>query len=123
MPGGGIRRKKGLRKSIKKNLPDEIKQLLGEAHVAYVSNDIPHAMKCLQEVVRQDANVPDPYRTLAAIYEEIEQDKQRLGLLVSSCTVHMPPGPKPYPQFACLQSADYVCNIGEARAFQSRSEL
>ncbi len=82
-PTGNMRRKtKRQRLSTGKVvLPDNIRSLLGDAHLAYVANDLPNAIHLLGECIRQAPHVPNAYRTLALIYEEKEHNRERaLGL-------------------------------------------
>ncbi len=82
-PTGNMRRKpKRQRLSTGKVvLPDNIRSLLGDAHLAYVANDLANAIYLLGECIRQAPHVPNAYRTLALIYEEKEHNRERaLGL-------------------------------------------
>ncbi len=82
-PTGNMRRKPKRQRFVtgRVALPDNIRSLLGDAHSAYVANDLPKAIYLLGECIRQAPHVPNAYRTLALIYEEKEQNHERaLGL-------------------------------------------
>ncbi len=82
-PTGNMRRKPKRQRLLTGRvvLPDNIRSLLGDAHSAYVANDLPKAIYLLGECIRQAPHVPNAYRTLALIYEEKEQNHERaLGL-------------------------------------------
>ncbi len=82
-PTGNVRRKPKRQRLLTGRvvLPDNIRSLLGDAHSAYVANDSAKAIHLLGECIRQAPHVPNAYRTLALIYEEKEQNRERaLGL-------------------------------------------
>lgn len=49
---------------------------MGEANLAYASQEFQRAIELLHEVVKQNPNVSDPYHTLGLIHEEMGQNEK-----------------------------------------------
>eukprot|EP01117_Protostelium_nocturnum_P020085 TRINITY_DN8887_c0_g1_i1.p1 TRINITY_DN8887_c0_g1~~TRINITY_DN8887_c0_g1_i1.p1 ORF type:complete len:914 (+),score=326.92 TRINITY_DN8887_c0_g1_i1:57-2798(+) len=65
-------RKKAKRVAGKPKLTPELSKMMGEANMAYATQDFSTAVTLLQEVIRQAPNASDPYHVLGLIYEEME---------------------------------------------------
>ena len=74
-PGGGRR----------KRLEPALQGLMGEANLRFARGDVETAERMCMEVIRQDPSAPEPFQTLATLYEEqgeIEKSLQ-FGLLAA----------------------------------------
>ena len=74
--GGGVRRKR---------LDPALQGLMGEANLRFARGDAETAERMCMEVIRQDPTAPQPFQTLATLYEEqgeIERSLQ-FGLLAA----------------------------------------
>ena len=62
----------------------ELKELMGEANVAYMQND--KAITLLKEFIKKAPTVPDPYRTLGVIYEKRMDRAKAVQFFLIACT-------------------------------------
>lgn len=68
----------------------EVRDLLGQGHNAFLKRDYEGAIILLEEAIRLAPGVADPFVTLGAIYEEIGDPKRSLEALLVA--VHLTPG-------------------------------
>ena len=69
----------------KKRLEPALQGLMGEANLRFARGDVETAERMCMEVIRQDPSAPEPFQTLATLYEEqgeIEKSLQ-FGLLAA----------------------------------------
>ena len=79
------RKKKVVGGSRRKRLEPALQGLMGEANLRFARGDVETAERMCMEVIRQDPSAPEPFQTLATLYEEqgeIEKSLQ-LGLLAA----------------------------------------
>lgn len=74
------RRRSGTGLSTGTNLPDDIKNLLGEAEAAYLQAEYDIAIEKLSLVTKKAPRLAEPYSILALIYEESGDRKHALQL-------------------------------------------
>lgn len=67
---------KGGKRGPRSKLPPHLARLMGEANLAYASQEFQRAIELLHEVVKQNPNVSDPYHTLGLIHEEMGQNEK-----------------------------------------------
>ena len=68
----------------------EVRDLLGQGHNAFLKRDYDTAVALLEEAIRLAPGVADPFVTLGAIYEELNDSKRSLEALLLA--VHLTPG-------------------------------
>ena len=79
------RKKKSVGGGRRKRLEPALQGLMGEANLRFAKGDVDTAERMCMEVIRQDPSVPEPFQTLATLYEEqgeIEKSLQ-FGLLAA----------------------------------------
>ena len=79
------RKKKGVGGGRRKRLEPALQGLMGEANLRFAKGDVDTAERMCMEVIRQDPSAPEPFQTLATLYEEqgeIEKSLQ-FGLLAA----------------------------------------
>jgi general transcription factor 3C polypeptide 3 (transcription factor C subunit 4) len=84
-----------LKRKKKKNLSigrvsQEVRDLLGQGHNAFLKRDYDTAVSLLEEAIRLAPGLADPFVTLGAIYEELNDAKRSLEALLVA--VHLTPG-------------------------------
>ncbi|XP_047100507.1 general transcription factor 3C polypeptide 3 [Schistocerca piceifrons] len=57
-------------KRVRRHLPPALKGLMGEANLRYARGDHEMAIKMCLEIIRQVPTAPEPFHTLAVLYEE-----------------------------------------------------
>ncbi|GLV34483.1 uncharacterized protein CBL_09731 [Carabus blaptoides fortunei] len=72
------------RKIIRRPLPPTLKGLMGEANLRYVRGDHKTAEQMCLEVIRQIPTVPDPFLTLAQMYEVENPEKSLQFALIAA---------------------------------------
>ena len=70
-------------------LSPEVKEILGRGHNAFLKRDYDSAIQLLEETVRLAPGIPDPFVTLGAIYEELNDPKRAIEALLVA--VHLTP--------------------------------
>ena len=83
------KKKKKTLSSANNRLPPEVKEILGRGHNAFLKRDYDSAIPLLEEVVRIAPGIPDPFVTLGAIYEELNDPKRAIEALLVA--VHLTP--------------------------------
>ena len=68
----------------------EVRDLLGQGHNAFLKRDYDTAVSLLEEAIRLAPGLADPFVTLGAIYEELNDAKRSLEALLVA--VHLTPG-------------------------------
>ena len=79
------RKKKVASGGRRKRLEPALQGLMGEANLRFARGDVETAERMCMEVIRQDPSAPEPFQTLATLYEEqgeIEKSLQ-FGLLAA----------------------------------------
>jgi len=74
----------------RKRLEPALQGLMGEANLRFARGDVETAERMCMEVIRQDPSAPEPFQTLATLYEEqgeIEKSLQ-FGLLAAHLAPH-----------------------------------
>lgn len=89
----GQRRQKKPRQTKKRKIMTEADQKLGEATLAYASEDFERAIELLREVIRLSPNNPVPYQTLGTIYTELDKEKTALDFLMIAAHLSRRDGP------------------------------
>lgn len=85
----GKKRHKGKSMKVRNSLPPVLKGLMGEANLRYAKGDHETAIKMCFEVIRQFPLAPEPFETLASLYDERgDADK---SLQVSLLAAHLNP--------------------------------
>jgi tetratricopeptide (TPR) repeat protein len=75
---GGAESAPKRRRSRKQKIPDDVRKLMQNANTMFVGSNYAGATKILLDVIRLKPNFPDPYQTLACIYEAMGQYKKAL---------------------------------------------
>jgi len=76
----------GLRK---KRLDPALQGLMGEANLRFARGDVDTAVRMCMEVIRQDPTAPEPFQTLATLYEE--EGEIEKSLQFSLIAAHLAP--------------------------------
>jgi tetratricopeptide (TPR) repeat protein len=59
--------------------------LMGEANLRYARGDLDTAVRMCMEVIKEDPSAPEPFQTLAALYEDSgEQDRSLQYALIAA---------------------------------------
>ncbi|KAH9476509.1 Transcription factor tau subunit sfc4 [Psilocybe cubensis] len=77
---GRKRKKKG--RSSGPVLSQQVKALIGEGNQAYVDNNIPEAIRIMQEVIRIEPRAASAWSVLAQCYEDMKEDQKALQLRI-----------------------------------------
>ncbi|XP_011298657.1 general transcription factor 3C polypeptide 3 isoform X2 [Fopius arisanus] len=80
--------KRSKSKKRKRNLPLALKGLMGEANLRYARGETELATKMCMEIIRQVPSAPEPFHTLAMIYETEDPEK---SLQFSLIAAHLSP--------------------------------
>ncbi|XP_034933686.1 general transcription factor 3C polypeptide 3-like isoform X2 [Chelonus insularis] len=80
--------KKGRRKKKRRNLPLALQGLMGEANLRFAKGETDLAIKMCMEIIRQVPSAPEPFQTLAMIYETRDPEK---ALQFSLIAAHLNP--------------------------------
>ncbi|XP_015118075.1 general transcription factor 3C polypeptide 3 [Diachasma alloeum] len=80
--------KKRRNRKKKRNLPLALQGLMGEANLRYARGDTELAIKMCMEIIRQVPSAPEPFHTLAMIYETDDPEK---ALQFSLIAAHLSP--------------------------------
>ncbi|XP_022186685.2 general transcription factor 3C polypeptide 3 [Nilaparvata lugens] len=82
--------KKPKQRHVRQNLPPALKGLMGEANLRYARGDKDMAVKICVEIIRQVPTAPEPYQTLAGLYEESGLVEKSLQMAMIAA--HLSPG-------------------------------
>ena len=82
-------------------LPDDVKDLLGKAHNAYICGEFATAIKFFSEVARKAPKLPDAYHTMGLIYEESGNSLRALQLYFIAA-IHSKKNPDSWRKVATL---------------------
>jgi general transcription factor 3C polypeptide 3 (transcription factor C subunit 4) len=63
-------------------LSQQVKALVGEGNQAYVDNDIPSAIRIMQEVIRIEPRAASAWSVLAQCYVDLKEPKKELQLRI-----------------------------------------
>lgn len=85
-----LKEKKPKKRTIRQNLPPALKGLMGEANLRYARGDKDMAVKICIEIIRQVPTAPEPYQTLAGLYEESGLAEKSLQMALIAA--HLSPG-------------------------------
>jgi general transcription factor 3C polypeptide 3 (transcription factor C subunit 4) len=92
--GTGQRKKKKKKKATLATpigrVSQEVRDLLGQGHNSFLKRDYDTAISLLEEAIRLAPGLADPFVTLGAIYEELNDPKRSLEALLVA--VHLTPG-------------------------------
>ncbi|XP_063983075.1 general transcription factor 3C polypeptide 3 isoform X2 [Diachasmimorpha longicaudata] len=80
--------KKRRNRKKKRNLPLALQGLMGEANLRYARGDTDLAIQMCMEIIRQVPSAPEPFHTLAMIYEADDPEK---ALQFSLIAAHLSP--------------------------------
>ena len=110
----GEKRKKKRRATLATpigRVSQEVRDLLGQGHNAFLKRDYETAVSLLEEAIRLAPGVADPFVTLGAIYEEIGDPKRSIEALLVA--VHLTPGDKDLWKRVAIMSQS-VGNVEQA---------
>ncbi|XP_058794827.1 general transcription factor 3C polypeptide 3-like isoform X4 [Phymastichus coffea] len=68
----------------RRNLPPALQGLMGEANLRYARGEIELATQICMEIIRQVPNAPEPFHTLASIYENDQPEKAMQFQLIAA---------------------------------------
>jgi general transcription factor 3C polypeptide 3 (transcription factor C subunit 4) len=105
------KKKKRLLSTPLGRLPQEVRDLLGQGHNAFLKRDYDTAVSLLEEAIRLAPGVADPFVTLGAIYEELDDAKRSLEALLVA--VHLTPGDTELWKRVAIKS-EAVGNVDQA---------
>ncbi|XP_075216915.1 general transcription factor 3C polypeptide 3-like isoform X1 [Lycorma delicatula] len=74
---------------VRRSLPPALKGLMGEANLRYARGDKDTAVKICLEIIREVPTAPEPYHTLAGLYEELGHSDKSLQM--SLIAAHLSP--------------------------------
>ncbi|KAG6888878.1 hypothetical protein C0995_005133 [Termitomyces sp. Mi166 len=80
--GIGRRRKKGKGRQVGPALSQQVRSLIGDGNQAYVDNDLPEAIRIMQEVIRIEPRAASAWSVLAQCYTDMEQPQKALQLRI-----------------------------------------
>ncbi|KAF4623249.1 hypothetical protein D9613_002332 [Agrocybe pediades] len=63
-------------------LSQQVKALIGDGNQAYVDNDLPEAIRIMQEVIRIEPRAAAAWSVLAQCYEDMKEDQKALQLRI-----------------------------------------
>jgi general transcription factor 3C polypeptide 3 (transcription factor C subunit 4) len=69
-------------------LSHQVKALIGEGNQAYVDNDVPKAMRTMQEAIRIEPRAPAPWSVLANCYSDLGQPDKALQVRIVGAHLH-----------------------------------
>ncbi|EEB19830.1 General transcription factor 3C polypeptide, putative [Pediculus humanus corporis] len=76
-------------KRVRKSLPPALEGLMGQANMCFVKGDHESALQMCLEIIRQVPSAPEPFQTLAEIYEE--KGLKEKSLQVAMIAAHLNP--------------------------------
>ncbi|KAK6624024.1 hypothetical protein RUM44_010882 [Polyplax serrata] len=76
-------------KRVRKFLPPALEGLMGQANMCFVKGDHESALQMCLEIIRQVPSAPEPFQTLAELYEE--KGLQEKSLQVAMIAAHLNP--------------------------------
>ncbi|EEB93054.1 hypothetical protein MPER_08345 [Moniliophthora perniciosa FA553] len=80
--GIGRRRKKNTGRTVGPVLSQQVKALIGEGNQAFVDNDLPEAIRVMQEVIRIEPRAAAAWTVLAQCYDDMKQPDKALQLRI-----------------------------------------
>lgn len=60
----------------------QVKALIGDGNQAYVDNNLPEAIRIMQEVIRIEPRAASAWSVLAQCYEDLKEDQKALQLRI-----------------------------------------
>ncbi|KAK0090104.1 hypothetical protein PV325_002936 [Microctonus aethiopoides] len=111
------RRRVPSRRKRKRNLPPALEGLMGQANLYYAHGEYDLAKSICMEIIRQVPSAPDPFLTLALIYESSDGDKAFQYSLIAAYL-----SPKDSAQWEKLANSSLkLGNIKQAITFLSKA--
>ncbi|ESK86429.1 TPR-like protein [Moniliophthora roreri MCA 2997] len=80
--GIGRRRKKNTGRTVGPVLSQQVRALIGEGNQAFVDNDLPEAIRVMQEVIRIEPRAAAAWTVLAQCYDDMKQADRALQLRI-----------------------------------------
>ncbi|KAF5378579.1 hypothetical protein D9615_007122 [Tricholomella constricta] len=80
--GVGRRRKKGKGRQAGPILSQQVRSLIGDGNQAYVDNNLPEAVRIMQEVIRIEPRAASAWSVLAQCYADMDQPHKALQLRI-----------------------------------------